>query len=184
MTIKVNNFTKFLNSFTKTGRQANKEINDMCLLAHKDVIYQKRLQNGSIALLKKLEFSKFSEDTFCLIKPDGSKVVKTTHNVFSGENEKQKTHLVFTEFFNNAGTRMKLIKKAVLYRMPKCKIEEIAKKLTIWDGPSELTVCSKAGRISEFPVTKLAGSIHPNMATKKELPNGDVIYREYHPYSK
>lgn len=68
MIYKVNRITKFINSFSKTGRQANKEINNMIVLPLSDTVYQKRLSNGSIALMKNNVFSTFKRDSFCLIK--------------------------------------------------------------------------------------------------------------------
>ena len=183
MIYKVNRITKFINSFSKTGRQANKEINNMIVLPLSDTVYQKRLSNGSIALMKNNVFSTFKRDSFCLIKKDGSVITKSTKNTFPGDNENFKLHNSVKQVLNAYGQKIKLMKRSVLYRLQDGKIEETAKKVSVPSGPSELIVRSAAGRISEFPATTLGGSFHPAVATKSELPNGDVIYREYYPYS-
>ncbi len=183
MTYKVNRITRFINSFSKTGRQANKEISNMIALPLSDTVYQKRLSNGSIALMKNNVFSTFKRDLFCLIKKDGSVITKSTQNSLPGNNEKFKFHYSVKQVLNSYGQKIKLMKRSVLYRLQDGKIEETAKKVSVPGGPSELIVRSAAGRISEFPATTLGGRIHPAVATKSELPNGDVIYREYYPYS-
>jgi len=155
--------------FTKTGRQANFEMAEM-----QGAIYQKRLQNGNIALLNEHK----TGDTFLLIKQDGSVDVKE-----SIKTAKSKQLLSFVKtYYDKWAQKEKEIKKAVFYAMPEGKIEEIVQKTTNFiDGSSELKVITAGNRKSEFPATRLAGSLHPSMAKKVILPDGTKIYTESYP---
>ena len=186
MTYNLNRITRFINSFSKTGRQANRKIKNMLKYPNSGMVYQKQFKDGSIALLQYQYFPRrrMSADIFCLIKSDGSKVSKITTNTISqNKTGTQRVYRSIAEFLDITGGRMKLINKSVLFRMPDGKIEEAAKQVSIPGGHFELNVYSAFNRISEFPSTSLGGRIHPAVATKSELPNGDVIYREYYPYS-
>lgn len=180
MTIKVNRITIFINNFTKTGREANKVIKDMRLRPADESIYQKRFNNGSIALLKQNVFHKVTKDSFVIVKPDGSKVIKTTQNLIQKEAD-QKFHSSFKEFLSPYGQAVKKIKKSVLTRISDGKIEEFARKVELLDGSSFLFVRSSARRKTDFPATSLGGSIHPHMARKQQRPNGDIVWTERYP---
>lgn len=165
-TQKVNFFTICINHLTPNGRNANLEIAEM-----QGKIYQKRLKNGNIALLNEHK----AGDTFMLIKKDGTLSIKATKKKENGEN---KLISITKTFYEKSLQKIKEIKKEVLYSLPENKIEETARKISYLDGPSGLKVISAGNRKTPFHQTRLAGSLHPSMAEKTVMPNGDVVYVE------
>ncbi len=175
MTIKVNRFVKLINSFSTTGRYANKEISKM-ENACKNSVYQNRYFGKSLALLQNKHTDGFlKKDCFCFVQQDGSKIVKETINkrVFWF-----KMHSSNKTLMNESNAPINLVKKEVLYNLSTNKVEENAKKCYRYGGNSILIVKSAAERESSFPVTNLGKSLHPSIAEKSVGTNGESIYVE------
>lgn len=178
MANKVNNFTIFLNYFTPIGRLANKEIKNMRSGLSPNAVYQKRLSSDTIILQHDKTWKKSIQSTTVLLGSDGSKNVTLREKKFF-ENGFELLSIIKKSF---CGMK-KNSEKQVLYNTKTGKIEEKATKIYSLDGPSILTVKSTGNRESHFPVTKLAGPIHPAVAKKEILKNGDTIYIESYPHS-
>lgn len=187
MTVKVNRIVKFFNNFTESGVTANVQIANMEKKSGA-VIRQNRFLDGTIALLQNNKFGTLKEDTFCLIKPDGSFITKVTSNKKLNDNFKLHTSTKITrrDFSETAMDS----KKEVIYNLNTGKIEEFAQKdtrLNIFDDDmrlkwsSRLFVYLNRNRTSKHPLTQLGGSIHPGIAEKYSRANGDMIYIEKHP---
>ena len=174
---KVNNFTIFLNNFTPIGRAANKEIQNLRSVGRHNPVYQKRLGCDTIMLQHDQCWKNVHKSTTVTLGSNGSKNVTI----------REKTHLengfdllaIIKKRFGELKTQFE---KQVLYNQKNGKIEEYATKYISLDGPSILLVKSSAGRKSVFPSTRLGGSIHPAVAKKEILENGDVLYTEAYPY--
>ena len=173
MTVKVNRFVKFLNSLSQTGRYANKQISQM-KRACGNPVYQNRYFGNSIALLQK----NLDRDCFCYVQKDGSKIVRETENKHLYGFKLFSSKKVYSDY---GDMQIKLTQKQAVYNMHAGKIEEEAKKSYSIDGPSILIVRSAAERQSQFPSTELGGSIHPAVAAKQNMPNGDTVYIERYP---
>lgn len=186
MTVKVNRIVKFINNFSNTGIVANEQISYM-EKASGAKIYQNRFLDGTIALLQNKKSKNLKEDTFCLIKPDGSFISKTTSNKKLNNDYKLHTSTRisrgdFSEITNDS-------KKEVLYNLNNGKIEEFARKdrrYTYEDDmrlkwSSRLFLYLSGNRMSKYPVTELGGSLHLSIAEKYFRANGDIIYIEKHP---
>ena len=173
-TVKVDGFVKFMNALTPVGRKANLEIKNMQVIKA-DQIYQKRLSNKAIALSCSRKYSGTSEDSFVVINTGSVKRVKETkRQAFEAG------YLLFKSVkrFIMNGLDGHTLQKERLYNSNTKKIEEHANKIVFSDGPSIKIVESKAGRKSKFPVTELGKSVHPAVAQKTVLENGDVQYVE------
>ena len=192
MSVKVNRVVKFFNKFSSNGVIVNKQIK-MLEKNTKAPIYQKRYLNGTFALLQGTNNGSLQRDVFCLIRPDGSIVVKSTNNEYLKDGYKLHTseRVVGHSFYSNASG----YKKQVLYNLnskdSSQQVEEYAKKdhrMASYDSEnnlgwvSRLFVYSRAARKSEFPATRLGGSLHPAVAEKYERKNGDLIWIEKYPH--
>ncbi len=182
MTINVDGITILVNMFSKSGRQANKQIKTLRKEHPICTIYQRRLKDNKIALLATSSLDRTKTSRFMVVDEEKILGNNRTHLSYLCKDfdllhkvyESTKTR--FGEFKNT----LKTVEKAVLYRMPGNKIEESATKTILTDGPVELRVYSPSDRKTPFYMTKLAGTLHPAMAQKKTLPNGDIIYIERH----
>ncbi len=181
-TRKVNFITCLVNSFTETGRHANIQIAEMKLDAPSGKIYQRRLRNRNIGLLQKTHLNKPYGQTNCdcvvLINKDGSVSTKEHHTTTTAS---KKIIYSLKTLYGKLSNKIQTVEKTLLYAHPSGKFEESATKtVNHLMGTSELVVKCAAGNTS-FPTTKLAGSLHPRMAEKSVLPNGDTIYIERYP---
>lgn len=174
MAIKVNKYVRFLNNFTAVGREANLQIKRMAK-NNSNPIYQNRYFGQSLALLQKNVSKLTKEDCFCCIQKDGSKVFKHTSN------KKRFGFKLFSlnkEVIDKYDMPVSSYKKEVVFNLNNKTIEEYATKKSGVDTPSVLIVRSKAERQSQFPSTELGGSVHPAIAVKNVLSNGDTVYFE------
>lgn len=170
MVLEVNKTVRFLNSFTKVGRNTNKQISELSEACN-GTIYQDRYLGKSLSLLQKRP----NEDYFCHINEDGLNLVKKTKNINIGG---FKVFSMKKKYLDRYGMSVETKIKQSVYNLRTKKIEEEAKKSCYLDGPSSLVVRSSGERQSEFPATVLGGTIHPAVAKKKVTPNGDTIYIE------
>lgn len=191
MTTKVNGLVRFINMFSDSGVVANEQIKLLKKNSNAP-IYQRRYLNGTIALLQDTTRKALNDDVFCLIKPDGSMVTKATSNQYIGNGYKLHTceKTSNSDFSNKAIGFVKEVFYNLNSKDSNHQIEEYAKKSrrTTLSGESyyddwvsRLFVFTKKRRESEFPSTKLGGSIHPAIANKFERENGDIIYIEKYP---
>lgn len=183
-TSKVNFITRFTNYFSQTGRQANLQIAEMQSDNPKATIYQKRLKEGAIGLLQSSQ-SRDNEisDTFILIHRNGIGVKDSRQDIFTDNkhNPINKLTTISKELFDKSALKIKSVKKSIFYALPQNTVEEVATKTHNLDGSTQLIVKSSGNRKSAFPITRLAGSLHPSMAEKFELSNGDKIFIEKYP---
>ena len=182
---KVTPFTKFHNLFTNSGRTANKVINkvkkgnsnriifnqtrdtnDIINLSYK----QKYSDNGILERKYKIsELGIFEKET---IFTSFLSLYKNSYKVIEKLKENFKPDRQFPP--------LKKIESILLENTSTQRVEEFAEKISYIDGPVKLKVISYADRISEFPSTKLGGSVHPSIAVKTVNENGDVLYQEIH----
>lgn len=177
MTNKVNNFTIFLNYFTPVGRYANQEIKNLRSVCRHNPVYQKRLNFDTIMLQHDKAGKNIHQSTTVTLDSKGAKNITTREKMHLENNFDLLT--IIKKRFSGVKT---YFEKQVLYNTENKKIEENAIKYISYDGPSILTVQSAAGRKSEFPVTRLGGSVHPAVAKKETLKNGNIVYMEAYPY--
>lgn len=175
MVVKVNRFVKFLNSLSQTGRYANKQIAQM-ERAGGNPVYQNRYFGNSLALLQK----NLNKDCFCYVRNDGDKIIKEIENKNLFGFKLFSSNKVYSDY---SDMKIRFTEKETVYNLHTNKIEEEANKSYSIDGPSVLIVRSAAERQSQFPSTKLGGSIHPAAAKKQIMSNGDTVYTESYPRS-
>ena len=177
MSNKVNNFTIFLNYFTPVGRFANQEIKNLRSVCSQPPVYQKRLCCDTIVLQHDECWKNVHKSTTVMLDSKGAKNITTREKIHFKDGFDLLT--IIKKGFCGEKTKFE---KQVLYNTENGKIEEKATKYISLDGPSNLTVKSSAARKSVFPSTRLGGSIHPAVAEKEILENGDVVYTEAYPY--
>lgn len=174
MTVKVNMITMMRNSFSRAGKNANIEI--ACLKEAGGVVYQRSLKNGIALLHKKNNM----EDELRIISSNGVEAIKTVKNNYTNisggvykifESEKQ--------YFRGLGGKFAELKNVFVQRLSDSKIVESAHKVVCKDKSNELMVFA-AGDNPHFPITRLAGSIHPTASEKSMMKNGDYLYLEQH----
>lgn len=176
MTGKVSRLTIFKNNFSQTGRIANNHILSIQKANPDKLVYQRNFKNGVIGIL----MSEKSNTDFLLINKDGILAsAKTKHEKFSNKIMGKLYNRVKC-FYEGMDYKVKEIEKSVLHNLNTGKIEESAMKNWHIDGPVDVIVSSKPGRMSQFPVTKIAKNIHPRVAEKYEKANGDIVYWEHY----
>lgn len=179
---KVNKLTIFRNAFTKKGRKVNKYIKILQTENPNSTIYQRRFCNNTTALLTDSYTPTAKTNKLLLFKNGNLTGTKDTKISFFYKDFDLKYKILDSEkkIFTYFNYVKKQIKKTSLYSMPGHKLEETATKIKDIDNSVELRVYTADKRKTIFPATKLAGSVHPTLAKKKVLPNGDTIYIEHH----
>lgn len=176
MTVKITKLTMFRNKFSKVGRVANDNITALQRENPGRDIYQKRLQNGKIGLL----LSEKNNSDFFIVGTNGIVAAAKTENTndFVG-----KLYNRVKVFYDEMEIAIRKIQQSSVKNLKNGKIEEVSLRKWNIDGPVDIIVKSKAGRQSQFPVTRIAKNIHPAVAQKSELSNGDTVYWEHYSMS-
>ena len=184
-TSKVNFITLVKNNFTRAGRAANVELMEMYAENPKVVAYQKGLSNGKIALKCRSARSQSGvKDNLLIFSKNGLDATKET--IISRLDSSIHKHvyssiLSIKNLYNIFGEALLTTKKVILYNLTNRKVEESATKITNLSGASKLKVYSAGSRTTQFPSTRLAGSLHPQIAEKHiDKLSGDVYYVETH----
>ena len=179
---KVNNFTIVKNALTSSGRKINKQIRQLQSKHPESAIYQRNFGNNKTALLTDIYEDNAKTSSLLLMKDGnivGSKET-TNFSLIKNFDLKYKYYSTEKKIFDSYNYIKQQINKAVLFRMSDNKIEESATKIKFLDGPVKLKIYSAADRKSDFPALGLSGKLHPSLARKTVMKNGDVIYAESH----
>lgn len=176
---KVNLFTMMRNQFSKAGRHANQEIAEIRAENPKIKINQEKIGD-------KIELSYIEEthtgymNTKSTISPQGLLETEVNSTRTFGPNNKFNLLHTIKRIWGekNIPVPTETIETQTLINNATRKIEEFAKRKTNIYGPVEIEVSSKANRESMFPVTTIAGNIHPAQATKHTNADGDIVYIE------
>lgn len=170
---KVNKLTIFKNYFTPTGRVANKEIKNIREMANECVdIYQKKLPKGLIVLQHETKSKNTNKTKTLFLNSNGIKNITERENI-SSENG-FKLISILKRYLSSISLR----ERQVLINTKNGKIEEKANRYSGLGSGSTTTVISYGNRKSEFPATKIAGSIHPSIAHKIIFDKGGFGHEE------
>ena len=174
---KITKFTMLKNCFTSAGMRANKEIRRMLAVADPGDIYQKKLSNGKIVIQQDQKWKNLKKSTTIILDKYEIQNKTTREKKFLDGFELLS---IIKRDLPQIGITNK--EKQILCNTKNGKIEEKATKYSGFCIGSTLSVISYGNRESKFPVTKLAGSIHPAIAHKISYKNGDIQYIEMYPY--
>lgn len=171
---RVNKLVMFKNSFTRTGRLANREIKKLLSMSDSGDIYQKNLPNGKIALQQDQKLKSLRKSMTLILNKYG------IQNEITREKRSIKSFDI-SSIRKKDLTTYSTKEKQVLSNTKNGKIEEKATRHAGLGSGVTLHVISRANRESEFPATDIAGSIHPTIYKKITYPNGDTSYVEMYP---
>ena len=170
---KVNRLTIFKNYFTQTGRFANEEIKNIREMANGCVdIYQKKLPKNIIVLQHGTKSRNTNKTRTLFINSNG------TQNITEIENTLSEKGFKLISILKKYLPGISHHERQVLINTKTGKIEEKANQYSGLGRGSNTTVISYGNRESEFPATKLAGSIHPSIAHKIIFDKGGFGYNE------
>ena len=169
---KVNNLTLLKNYFTPTGKVANREIKNLRSYGNIGDIYQKKLSSGIIVLQHEIKYPNETQTKTLYLNPTG------IQNITQRENRKSEKGFKLISTLKKYLPGCSFHERQVLINTKTGKIEEKANKYSGLGRGSTTTVISYGNRESEFPATKLAGSIHPSIAQKIIFDKGGFGYNE------
>ncbi len=170
---KVNRLTIFKNYFTPTGRVANEEIKNIRSFTNECIdIYQKNLPNGQIVLQHETKSRNTNHTKTLFLNSNG------VNNITERENRNSEKGFKLISILKKYLPGCSFHERQVLINTKTGKIEEKANKYSGLGRGSTTTVISYGNRESEFPATKLAGSIHPSIAQKIIFDKGGFGYNE------
>ena len=173
---KVNRLTIFKNYFTPTGRVANEEIKNIRSFTNECIdIYQKNLPNGQIVLQHETKSRNTNHTKTLFLNSNG------VNNITERENRNSEKGFKLISILKKYLPGCSFHERQVLINTKTGKIEEKANKYSGIGRGSTLCVTSYVDRKTEFPVTPLAGSIHPAIANKIIYGNGCFQYIEMYP---
>lgn len=172
---KVNNLTLLKNYFTPTGKVANREIKNLRSYGNIGDIYQKKLSSGIIVLQHEIKYPNETQTKTLYLNPTG------IQNITQRENRNSEKGFKLISILKKYLPGISYQETQVLINTKNGKIEEKANKYSGIGRGSTLCVTSYGDRKTEFPVTPLAGSIHPAIANKIIYGNGCFQYIEMYP---
>lgn len=177
MTTKVGPFIRFINRFSTAGRKVNRTVKSTELKQGEE-FYQRRLPNGSIALLKNGAKKSLIENTLFLFKRNGQEYVKHSFNL---KDMLGKIHMWISAERNDYSTLGQNIYTKQLqktFNTNSGKLEEKATRIVSSEDGVHINVLSKKQRKSVFPTTAIGKNLHPAVYKKTILPNEDIVYTE------